>query len=156
MPYNICCCVAKCCSCIHLNIWEVRSINSYRVIEVNLRDGNTNTDIVSTITISGGTNISLGVVGDTIAINAPNFSDVEVYTTTALRNAATDIVWHHGDLAVAGGATWVYIGTDQTTAGVTIDDDWEELVTPSTQLDAMVFSINWIWMMVLLVVSMIV
>ena len=48
--------------------------------EVSLRDGNTNTDIVSTITISGGTNISLGVVGDTITINAPNFSDVEVYT----------------------------------------------------------------------------
>ena len=105
--------------------------------EVSLRDGNTNTDIVSTITLSGGTNISLGVVGDTITINAPNFSDVEVYTTTALRNAATDVEWHRGDLAIAGGSTWIYIGTDQTTAGITVDADWEELVTPSTQLDAM-------------------
>ena len=105
--------------------------------EVSLRDGNTNTDIVSTITISGGTNISLGVVGDTITINAPNFSDVEVYTTTADRNAATDVIWHHGDLAIAGGSTWVYTGTDQTTAAATVDADWEELVTPSTQLDAM-------------------
>ena len=105
-------------------------------VEVNLRDGNTVDDIVDTITFSGGTNISLGFFNDTITINAPNFSDVEVYTTTALRNAATDVVWHHGDLAIAGGSTWVYTGTDQTTAGITVDADWEELVTPSTQLDA--------------------
>ena len=61
-------------------------------VEVNLRDGNTVDDIVDTITFSGGTNISLGFFNDTITINAPNFSDVEVYTTTALRNAATDVV----------------------------------------------------------------
>ena len=116
---------------------DVTRNSTTQAAEVRLRDGNTNADVVSTVTISGGTNISLGVAGQSITINAPNFSDVEVYTTTALRNAATDIEWHRGDLAIAGGSTWIYIGTDQTAAGITVDADWEELVTPSTQLDAM-------------------
>ena len=105
---------------------------------IRLRDGITNDDVVSTVTLSPGTNISFGFVGETITINAPNFADSRVYATTALRNAADDVIWHRGDLAiVSDDNSYFYTGTDQTTAAATIDDDWEVLVTPTAQLDAM-------------------
>ena len=42
-----------------------------------------------------------------------------------------------GDIAIVdGGSTYFYIGTDQTTAGATTNDDWRLLVTPADELDA--------------------
>ena len=113
------------------------NLDTVEVVDGATADIRLNRDDDNAVRIRGGTNITVQVANETITIAAPNFSDVEVYTTTALRNAATDIVWHHGDLAVAGGSTWVYTGTDQTAAAATVDGDWTELVTPSTQLDAM-------------------
>lgn len=39
--------------------------------------------------------------------------DAHTYTNTALRNAATDVIWHQGDLAVIPGGTTITPGTMQ-------------------------------------------
>ena len=61
-------------------------------------------------------------------------TNINTYTTTVLRNAATDTVWNAGDLAiVTGSGTYAYTGTDQTTAGVTVDSDWTAIVTEAEE-----------------------
>ena len=75
---------------------------------------------------------------------AINLGDVETYATTALRNAATDVQWHRGDIAIittgvdirnptqatdTRAGTYVYSATDQATAGATTNANWTRLVT---------------------------
>ena len=67
---------------------------------------------------------------DTDTNTTLNLSDVETFTSTALRNADTTTVWHRGDLAVVtGDGTYVYTGNDQNTASATTDADWTLLVS---------------------------
>ena len=74
--------------------------------------------------------------GNVVATPASvNLSNIETYTTTALRNAATDVAWHVGDVAIITGAdgrgTYVYDGSTNgdNHTGVTVDADWTILVT---------------------------
>ena len=55
---------------------------------------------------------------------AVNLSDVQTYTTTTLRNAATNITWHTGDVAIVTGPT--------TTTGAFTDSTYTALAFPSS------------------------
>ena len=75
-----------------------------------------------------------------------NLTDVHSVATLAALFATTDFIWHEGDVAiVAGGAavgdlpgkgTYVYRGTDQTTAGTTVANDWLHLTTPTDAVES--------------------
>ena len=108
--------------------------------QIRLRDGDTDDDADSIVTLSPGNNISFSVSGRSITISAPNnFADSRVYDSTAARNAVTDVVWHEGDIAIVdGGSTYFYTGNTSGDAhsGATVDDDWQVLVTPTDELDA--------------------
>ena len=62
-----------------------------------------------------------------------NISDVKVFASTLLRNADTSTVWHVGDVATITGSgstptqSFIYMGTDQTTAAATTNGDWQLL-----------------------------
>ena len=89
-------------------------------------------------------NSGVSIDNTTGTIDVTNFSltDVRTYTTSALRNAATDTQWHQGDVAIVTGiasqspdiddgeGSYIYTGTNQTTAGVTTDTDWTQLAVP--------------------------
>ena len=91
------------------------------------------------VRIRGGDNVGVAIDGSGhVVISSPNFSNVETYATTAARNAATDVVWHTGDVAIVtdDGSSFFYIGADQATAAATVDGDWQIIQTPSSALDA--------------------
>ena len=77
---------------------------------------------------------------DTIATNGenPHLSEVHTYGNTFTLidlYAVTDVVWSNGDVAILPGSinqgTYIYRGTDQTTAGVTVAGDWHRLDSPT-------------------------
>ena len=53
-----------------------------------------------------------------------NLSDVQTYATTTARNAATDVTWHTGDVAIVTGPT--------TTTGAFTDSTYNALAFPSS------------------------
>lgn len=65
------------------------------------------------------------------------FGDQHRFATTALRNAATNVVWHQNDIAIITDPdpdqAYIYVGTNQATAGVTVDSDWLFLGLVETQ-----------------------
>ena len=75
--------------------------------------------------------------GQVLTVNGTNFSDVKVYGSTALRNAAATVEWHQGDVAIVDTGTAVtsyyYDGTDGET-GITVDADWSVLHSPADSL----------------------
>ena len=91
------------------------------------------------IRVRGGTNVGIAIDGSGhLVISSPNFSNVETYATTTARNAATDVVWHTGDVAIitGDGSSYFFVGTDQLFAATTADSDWQVIQTPSSALDA--------------------
>ena len=98
---------------------------------VQLKNGTAAQDLA--FDINGSANVAVAKDSGSNAINlsVANFSNIEVYATVALRNSASNIVWHVGDIATVTGtgssdapATYIYSGTDQTTAATTNNNDW--------------------------------
>ena len=81
----------------------------------------------------------------TFRITLQQIANAEINTKDVYENAATNslaalyalttVVWHHGDIAVIASGddqgSYVYRGSDQTTAGVTVADDWAGLTLPT-------------------------
>ena len=92
-------------------------------------------DVRSQISTPAGSLVSYSSASGEISLSALSLHDTVVYTTKALRNADTSTTWHRGDIAIltATGVdkgSYIYIGTDMTTAGVSVDADWVVLKTP--------------------------
>ena len=92
-------------------------------------------DVRSQISTPAGSLVSYSSASGEISLSALSLHDTVVYSTKALRNADTSTTWHRGDVAVitttgANKGSYIYVGTDMTTAGVSVDADWVRLVTP--------------------------
>ena len=92
-------------------------------------------DVRSQISTPAGSLVSYSSASGEISLSALSLHNTVVYTTKALRNADTSTTWHRGDIGLltATGAdkgSYIYIGTDMTTAGVSVDADWVRLDTP--------------------------
>jgi len=95
------------------------------------------------VNITGGTNVQLARDSNgNITISTPNFAENHTYTSTANRNAATDVTWHTGDLAIvttaSGTTSYIYNGatSGNNNSGATVDADWTVLHTPAQDASA--------------------
>ena len=72
-----------------------------------------------------------------LSIDHLSISHTETFTTTTLRNADTTTLWSKGDIAIITGNNeqYIYTGTDQTTAGVTVNGDWTSLLASNAVTD---------------------
>ena len=94
-----------------------------------------------TITFSryrGGNGVDVNNTTGEISVTNFSLTDVHTFTTVALRNAANDIEWHIGDIAIVttntdnGQGTYVYQGTTNGNdyTGTTVPADWTILALP--------------------------
>ena len=91
-----------------------------------------NTNILSVLNSVGAGTISSNILPDA------TLSDVQIYASTALRNADTRS-WNRGALVIiapAAGAitSFIFTGNDNTT-GPTVDTQWQAISSPAAALD---------------------
>ena len=101
-------------------------------------------------TVAPNSGLSLNANGE---LDVTNFSltDVHTFTTAMLRNDATNVIWHQGDVAIVttdddsvttgtppvtqGQGTYLYTGTAQTSAAATNNSDWTALQLPTQAIE---------------------
>lgn len=88
---------------------------------------------ITDTTYTAGTGLSLSA-SNVFSLNAVHNSETHVYGTTALRNAATNVAWTRGDIALITGdsSAYIYTGTDLSTGAATTDSDWTTLTFTTT------------------------
>lgn len=83
--------------------------------------------------LDAGDGIAISATGQ-ISVTAMHASETHVFATTTARNAATNVAWQQGDIALitSDSSAYVYIGTNQNTGAVTTDADWATLTFTTT------------------------
>ena len=95
-------------------------------------DNGAEVNVVKSVSVNNG--LALDNTTGRLSLAQINLSDVEVFTTIALRNAHNTTVWHRGDVSIVTGTikkNYIYTGTNQTVAGATTNSDWTTLITPN-------------------------